>query len=115
MKKLHLLILAILTLSVNSEAQNFKSANLDSLMNGLEQNNKFNGSLAFSHQGRVLYKKAIGFSDIEAGVKVSTKTKYWIGSITKMFNATLVFKAIEENKLDLNQRIDTNPVLDDLI
>ena len=82
------------------------TAKLDSLFNLLETNNKSMGSLAISENGKVIYSKSIGFSDIENKVKPNENTKYRIGSISKMFTSVLIFKAIEEKKLTLDDKID---------
>lgn len=82
------------------------TAKLDSLFNLLETNNKSMGSLAISENGKVIYSKSIGFSDVENKVKPNENTKYRIGSISKMFTSVLIFKAIEEKKLTLDDKID---------
>ena len=117
MKKQTLLIVAFIVLifscsqnkksdqSINQKSNTYQTK-LDSLFDLLYQNNKFMGSISLSHEGTVVYSKTIGFDDIE-NKKISTiETKYRIGSVSKMFTATLVFKAIEENKLNINQPID---------
>ncbi|MCC9070131.1 beta-lactamase family protein [Flavobacterium sp. F-65] len=101
------LITSLLILSVTiCFSQTFNNQRMDSLFQALEKNNKFMGSLAVSQNGKLLYAKAIGYSDIENAKKADIKTKYKIGSISKMFTASLTFKAIEENKLTLNQTLD---------
>ncbi len=40
------------------------------------------------------------------GVITFRNTKYRIGSISKIFTASLVFKAVEEKKINLNQTIN---------
>jgi len=82
-------------------AQTFDKVKLDSLFDSLETNDKFMGSIAISQNGNEIYTRAIGYADIENSRKADTNTKYRIGSITKMFTAALIFKAIEENKLQL--------------
>jgi CubicO group peptidase (beta-lactamase class C family) len=64
------------------------------------------GSVSLSHKGKTLYEEAFGFDDIESQKKSTTASKYRIGSISKMLTATLVFKAMEENKLNLEQTIE---------
>ncbi|WP_256387084.1 serine hydrolase [Flavobacterium sp. 140616W15] len=64
------------------------------------------GSIAVSENGKLLYTKAIGYADVENLKKATVGTKYKIGSISKMFTASLIFKAIEENKLTLGQTLD---------
>lgn len=87
----------------NTKAYNEK---LDDLFDVLYQNNKFMGNVSLSHEGTVIYSKAIGFDDIESQKASAVETKYRIGSITKMITATLVFKAFEESKLDIDQTIE---------
>ncbi len=79
---------------------------LDDLFDVLHQNNKFMGNISMSHNGSIIYSKAIGYDDVENQKASTIASKYRIASITKMFTATLVFKAIEENKLSINQTIE---------
>jgi len=87
-------------------AQNLNIAKLDSLFQILETKDKFMGSIAVSENGKLLYTKSIGKDDVETNKHSTIATKYRIGSISKMFTSCLIFKAIEENKLNLNQTID---------
>jgi len=84
----------------------FNKTKLDSLFDVLYQNNKFMGSISLSHEGTIVYTKAIGFDDIETQKSSTAETIYRIGSVSKMFTSTLIFNAIEENKVSLNQTID---------
>jgi len=87
-------------------SQTFNSQRLDSLFQVLDKNNKFMGSIVVAKDGKVLYSNAIGYSDVERSKKADVKTKYRIGSISKMFTASLILKAVEENKLSLKQTLD---------
>ncbi|MDR0683407.1 MAG: beta-lactamase family protein [Dysgonamonadaceae bacterium] len=104
-KQLFTLLLLIFT-SVGGFSQSIDEAKLDSYFDTLEKNNKFMGSVAVSKNGTLLYSKSVGFADVEQGIKASVQSKYRIGSISKTFTTALVFKAIEEGKLALNQSID---------
>ena len=64
------------------------------------------GNIAVSKDGEIIYLKSIGYADISNNLKATKETKYRIGSISKSFTATLVLKAIENKKLELNQTID---------
>ncbi len=86
-------------------AQNFDKAKLDNYFNVLEANNKFMGSVAVSKDGAIIYSKSVGFSDVENNVKANDISKYRIGSITKTFTSVLVLKAMEENKIKLNEKL----------
>jgi CubicO group peptidase (beta-lactamase class C family) len=89
--------------------QSINKPKLDSLFNILAEKNKSMGSLAISKNGNLLYSNAIGYSFIsESDKRPSTNlTKYRIGSITKMFTATMIFQLIEEEKIKLTTTLDT--------
>jgi D-alanyl-D-alanine carboxypeptidase len=97
-------LLALITTSVIS--QTFNPQRLDSLFLLLEKNNKYMGSIAVSENGKTIYAKSIGFDDVATSKKSTINTKYRIGSISKTFTASLIFKAVEENKININQTID---------
>ena len=100
------LTLFIGMMTCSTFAQSINTAKLDSLFNILEAKDKYMGSIAISENGKLLYVKSIGKDDIEDN-KISTiVTKYRIGSISKMFTACLIFKAVEENKINFNQTIE---------
>lgn len=105
MKKILITYLLILS-TASCFSQTFNNQRIDSLFQILEKKDKFMGSIAVSQNGKLLYTKAIGYSDVENSKKASIETKYKIGSISKMFTASLIFKAIEENKLTLSQTLD---------
>ena len=102
MKKAVLTTLIVLTLSQIGLAQtNFDKTKLDNYFNALEQNDKFMGSVAVSKNGEIIYKKSIGFADVENNIKATEKSKYRIGSISKTFTTVLILKAVEE-KTDIS-------------
>jgi hypothetical protein len=69
-------------------------AKLDEYFNVLEKNNKFMGSVAVSKNGTLLYRRSVGFSDVEGNKKANEASTYRIGSISKTFTAVLVMKAV---------------------
>ena len=90
-----------------SYSQKMNVAKLDSLLQVLETNNKFMGSIAVSHKENLVYAKSVGKADVETDIKATQATKYRVGSVSKMFTSILIFKAIEEKKLSLTQTLDT--------
>jgi len=92
--------------TIAQDVYNLNTSKLDSLFEVLDKSGEFMGSIALSYDGTIIYTNAIGFADIETQTKATTNTKYRIGSISKMFTATLVLKAIEENKIKLEQTIE---------
>ncbi len=97
--------LLFLLFTVATFAQN-NYAKLDSLFTLLESNNKFMGSVAISEGGKILYSKTIGVTDMYSKRRATNATKYRIGSISKMFTSAMIFKAVEEKKIALEQTID---------
>lgn len=89
-------------------SQTLNIPKLDSLFNILAEKNKAMGSLTISKNGSVLYSRAIGYSLIsdEEKLPASENTKYRIGSISKMFTATMIFQLIDEGKLNLTTTLD---------
>ncbi|MDT0651613.1 serine hydrolase domain-containing protein [Autumnicola edwardsiae] len=104
MKKLIITSL-LLFISAICLSQNLNTKKLDSLFQLLEQHNKFMGTLVVSQDQKTIYSNSIGFADVENKIKADSLTKYRIGSISKMFTATLILNAVEEGKLELDQPI----------
>ncbi len=100
------LILLLLIFCQVIFSQSFDKTKLDKYFNSLDDNNKFMGSVAVSKNGEIIYLKSIGYADINNNIKANNETKYRIGSISKSFTAVLVLKAVENKKLELNQKID---------
>lgn len=101
MKKTLLNVLAFM-LAVPTFAQQYEGAKfrkIDSLLTYLYDSHKFMGSIAIEEKGKVVFEKAYGFSNVETHTQANTKTKYKIGSVTKMFTSAIVFQLIEEKKL----------------
>lgn len=106
MKRRFLITILFGLLCLTTFAQNFNAAKLDKLFHVLESKDKFMGSIAVSENGKIIYMKTIGKSDLETNTLSTNDTKYRIGSISKIFTSCLIFKAIEEKKLNLDQTID---------
>ena len=89
-----------------SFAQPIQTEKLDSLFQILEENNKFMGSVSVFIDGEEKYSKTVGYADIETKKKADKNSKYDIGSVTKTFTAVMVFRAIENGYLTLEQTLD---------
>ena len=105
MKTLLLICLVIFCNTILSFSQTFNPAKLDSLFVILNAKNKYMGSIALTQNGTTLYTNTIGYADVATKKLSNATTKYRIGSITKMFTAVLIFKAIEEEKITLSTTI----------
>jgi len=108
MKKLfNTLILLLLTLFfIDLKAQDgFDRTKLDDYFSQLEKNNKAMCGVAIVKDGKLVYENYIGFASIEDKTRNSNLTKFRIGSITKVFTATIIFQLIEEGKLSLETKL----------
>ncbi|MCD8740297.1 beta-lactamase family protein [Mucilaginibacter roseus] len=101
MKKTISALTLLILLSANAFAQNtFNKLKLDSLLDVLAANNRRIASVAISQNGKIIYQKATGIA--ATGAPATVNTKYRVGSISKMFTATLIFQLIDEGKLRLS-------------
>lgn len=109
LKKIALSAFFISSVATTVSAQSFNKAKMDSLMNAISSHNKGMGSLALMKGGKIVYTRAIGFRDINGDNKTAADyaTKYRIGSICKMFTATMIFQLVEEHKLALDTKLST--------
>ncbi len=93
-------------MSITSIAQDsFDKAKLDKYFEQLEKHDKVMCSVAVLQDGKVVFSKAIGYASVENKIESSGKTKYRIGSVTKMFTSSMIFQLIEEDKLSLETKL----------
>lgn len=103
-------LLLFLTAAVSASfGQSLNKQKLDSLFSTLERHNKAMGSFTISSNGVVVYQKQVGYLSVNGNDKLTpdAHTKYRIGSITKMFTATMIFQLVEEGKLSLGTPLST--------
>ena len=105
MKRAFITTLLIGILCQSGLAQEFDKTKLDLYFDALEANNKFMGSVAVSRNGTIIYSRSTGYADFENKIKADENSRYRIGSISKTFTTVLVMKAVEQNKLALDQTI----------
>jgi len=104
MKKLLLTTLLFCLICTLADAQLFNKTKIDQFLDRLLEKNKAMGSLIIAKNGEIQYNRSIGFSQID-GVRKTPLTetsRYRIGSVTKMFTATMIFQLVEQGKLQLN-------------
>lgn len=106
--KISFAILLSLALYTAGFGQTLDKAKLDKFLDTLADKNKAMGSLAIAKDDKVLYSRAVGYSQINGTDKTpaTEKTRYRIGSITKMFTAVMIFQLVEEGKLKLSDTLD---------
>jgi D-alanyl-D-alanine carboxypeptidase len=103
-----IVVLLINLFSAAAFPQTFNKPKMDSLFDILAAKDQAMGSLVLSKDSKVVYSRAIGYASIQAGEKTpaTEKTKYRVGSITKMFTATMIFQLIDAGKLSLTTTLN---------
>jgi CubicO group peptidase (beta-lactamase class C family) len=97
-----------LTLFTPGYAQTLDKAKLDQFLDRLAEKNKGMGSLTIAKDGNVIYTRAIGYSQINGTEKkpLTAASRFRLGSITKMFTATMILQLVEEGKLKMTDTLD---------
>ena len=62
-------------------------------------------SVGITFNGKLIYKKAFGFADLETKKKTTSKTCFRIASISKTFTAIAIFQLIESGKIALDDKV----------
>lgn len=104
-KLLSFLIMLIAFTYVNTTCSQNKKEQLDSLFKILEKENQAMGSIAILKKGKVFYQNASGYKNLEKKIPAQPNTLYRVGSITKTYTATMIMQLVEDNKLDLDQKL----------
>lgn len=66
----------------------------------------FNGVMLVTKNGKVLLKKAYGFSDKDKNINLTTDSRFLIGSVSKQFTAMLVMQQVENGTIALDKTIN---------
>ena len=104
MKQKLAVLLFLFELNFASFGQSFNGLKLDSFFTALSVNNKCMGSFVINKNGINIYNKSIGFANNDSSL-ATNETLYRIGSVTKMYTATMIFQLIDENKITLNSKL----------
>src|SRR6266508_4475458 len=98
--KTRILFAPLLTLALFTAAyaQTLDKTKLDRFFDRLAEKNKAMGSLTIAKEGKVLYTRAIGYSQINGTEKkpLTAANRFRIASITKMFTAAMILQLVEE-------------------
>ena len=97
-------ILFLLILSNAALAQLPQKAKMDQYFDRLAEKNKAMGNISIARDGKVLYTRSIGYSQLNVK-PLTAENRFRIGSITKMFTTAMTFQLIEEGKLKLTDTL----------
>lgn len=102
MKNLFPILLAIALLSsCGSPHQSDHFAQIDSLLAATIPTEEPGGAFLIMKDDSIVYKSAYGVADIESREKITTKTLFNLGSISKTFVANAILKLESEGKLSV--------------
>lgn len=105
MKRIILTLFVILNSGLVT-AQDVQTRKLDALFDKVVALDKAMGSVSVFKNGTEIYQRSFGYADIENKILATEKTKYKIGSISKMYTATLILKLVEDEQLKLNTKLN---------
>lgn len=81
-------------------------ARIDRVLQQYVDQNRIAGAVALVlHDGEPVYDRAVGWSDKEAGRRMTTRTIFRIASQTKAITSTAILALVEEGKIGLNEPV----------
>ena len=102
--KVIIFFLIIMSCIINTQAQAPAHA-IEKIVDHYGKEGLFNGSILVAQKGKVIYKKGVGYANMEWNIPNTTTTKFRLGSITKQFTSMLIMQLVNEGKLKLDGKI----------
>lgn len=62
-------------------------------------------SAAVAIDGRLVWSDGFGWADVESSVKATPRTRFRIGSVSKMFTAVALMRLVDEGRVDLDASV----------
>jgi len=91
--------------NIKNSAARTKADKIEEILSLYAEYGGFNGAALVAHEGEVIYKKGIGFANMEWDIPNQPDTKFQIASLTKSFTAMLTLQLVAEKKLELYKPI----------
>lgn len=99
-------ILLTLSLVVFGQVQNDSlTITLDEYFNALTSIKNFNGNVIIAKQGNIILDKSYNIKDTSKYLSVDRNSKFIIASVSKLFVKFAILKLIEQNKLQLTDKL----------
>ncbi|REC63029.1 serine hydrolase [Chryseobacterium pennae] len=103
--KIQLGFLFLFLIALFSFSGKSKTGKLTQQLDAVCERNNFNGSVAVFDGTVQVYRKNKGFSDFSNKTKINKNTMFAIGSISKQFTAVLILLQMEQNRLNLDDKV----------
>ncbi len=78
---------------------------IDEVIETLYENNQFSGVVLVSAKGEVIYKKAVGYANLEDSIPNILDMKFRIASFTKPITAMLILQLVEDGQIKLDGKL----------
>lgn len=78
---------------------------LDELVEDLVDEDKFSGAILVAKEDKILYQKAVGFSNKATNSKNTINTKFNLASMNKMFTGIAIAQLVEKQKLNFSDKV----------
>jgi CubicO group peptidase (beta-lactamase class C family) len=105
LQSLFSLILICITSSVFGQLPDTLIKKIDGIFLDYDKTNSPGCALAILKDGRIIYKRGYGMSNMEYNIAISPSSIFHIASISKQFSAAALVKLALEGKLSLNDDI----------
>ena len=99
------IVCVALSVFLNLKAQENISKSIDGILKAYNSNDKPGLSVKVLKDGKSIYAKGFGLSNLDYDVKNSDSTVHNIASVTKQFTASAIWSLINEDKLSLEDDI----------
>ncbi|MEM1322215.1 MAG: serine hydrolase [Bacteroidota bacterium] len=89
-------------------AQGIKAQNIqviDNLLQAYNKNDLLDGAVLIAKGDDIIYENGFGHASLEYTIPNTSKTKFRIASMTKIFTATLILQLVDEGRINLNDKI----------
>ncbi len=100
-----LLAVFLFCFSFTIQAQDYINK-IDTLLKANVNSTKpFSGSVLVAQKGKIIYRGAFGLSNLETNTKNTINSKYFIGSITKLYTAVAILQLIEKKQIHFTDKL----------
>jgi len=82
-----------------------KIEEIDQVVETLYENGQFQGVVLVSVRGEIIYKKAVGYANVEDSIPITFDTKFRIASFTKPLTTMLILQLIEDRLIKLDDKL----------
>jgi CubicO group peptidase (beta-lactamase class C family) len=77
-------------------------AELRAFLQGAADEGRLSGAVLLARHGQPLFQQAYGLADRERGIRNTVDTRFYLGSMNKMFTAVAVAQLVEQGRLAFN-------------